>query len=1308
MKHIGSDGSGCFGSPRSILSQNGVQRFLVELKAFRNGETTSPRPSLIEIPLYSVDLVETEDDENEDRHHEEGHMTFATQAPRGRKPKILKESLLDAGKPYSIPSPNGECSSDEMARDGSGQLRREGYDYTRQTLGQKQLGTLENREPEKLLKAILPAPKTSAQALIALLTNKPGTNDAQFPPITLNEAVSPNKPATVQKDPIVPVRSNLEKGLVIDVDTIIKNDVTEAHSALPSVTEITRSADQTDSVHVSDAITANNLGVIPPPPVEIDALSAVDDAEENAQSRHDVDELNSNVVQDIGVTKVEFIEDPWQGITRIRRRDILVSKSQQDLIDRKDCWIPPEPGVRRPTANLPVPILQAFTAMIDGVELPRRTDENTQSKATNSPVRSPTGSASPVVADQCPDNEEDLQGIPFSSGEWPPSSPPTVSKRGELPPDSSSSLPSPEALVYDEALSPQSEHGFSLTEVTSTLISHGSVGFSNVTKDLSFNRASEEIGNDTKQSDERCSEHGQVMWSTTDPVKALESDSRISPSKLNKDHGVVVTNTRSGVKYQDQEATQSELPFPQMLDDHPSYQIQRNCSTLSGPNPIHRGIESMIIDVDSDTNDDDSSQSEMETTIPGALEGHGADLNRQKPHHTPRQNGHRQYPTLQVDRTPYTLQHERKTKLIVDPGQPVDISECLNEKHDEPMRDSLVDNASSAQIMVPGTFSATHSMELAIDDSTCAWKAPQSSVEVSQNEKITGQAMKNRLKSAMQKAPGADAQNQVNNKREVEEIADTFFNVTKRRKRQKSLSGTTSEVEEITEDPSIKARQHRREFLNALRALPHIAAAPLTPVQSDGDTKLYEDSEWPLVVHCRKEESDEHIEGKAVSGQLPTSAHSSKEPTSPAKVSSPARLHVLSPHFHAQKKDNLCPLKPGILTSHPEKSDSLSLFHRFQHAYPQYKGNENHFISMCRKIGASEKCNRMEHKSLWDDFVIRHQMEYREHLLKCTEEAEDPMPYELFYRQEIDGPQFMQRVLTPDNVAQILLVGSETRLKSPVRLSSDRIKAIDLTHSHASDVEALHKLPPNGVPLANFEPKEYASEELVSGAQPNFNHSCSIQNKQRTLPWSEKNLNKPTSSSVRDKATSANSIPPAKDPTATPKSRTRTRASPGVQAAATSKRAASPMPPIEPILAARPPPSESKYTTVIRSEHTSNAVLNTNPRLIVKTSRSPPTPSIPLAKKLKSSVDFTSPLRETGRNKTSGALPSTSGLKPWYLDPVNPFKSFARAEASIIPGNGNGFVEEKQGRPIVGRQLVIENGVVIAPKKRIDVLGWHL
>ena len=1302
FKHIGSDGSRCFGSPHSILNQDGIQRFVEELKAFRTTEVASSRSDRVVSPSYSFESVEVEDDESEIGYYNEGRMNFATQGPMGKKTKSLLEPFSDADKHCSIRLSNGENSYNETASDEPSQLQREGHERSVHSLVKEQQGGSEQLEIGVSSNTTLPAPKTSAKTLLALLSNKPSTNDARSQPTISSEVLTLLKPAVPLKDAVLSTRPNPKNMYAMDVDAIINDAVTEAHSALHSVTETSSSTDQGNLVHDSTT-SAKNHRVLTPPSLEVGALQTISDARKTVQDTHGIAQLDLNTVGSIGAEEVEFVEDPWKDVTRIRRRDILILKSQQCLLERKDCWIPPESGVRTPTANLPVPILQSFTATINGHIPQQGYDDRIKSRAVNSPIRRQTGSASPANVSRYASDSKDLQEIPFSSGEWPPSSPPTPLKRDQLPPDSSFSVPSPEAS------SPQFEHETPSMEVISSWTSREPVAAGTDSEPSTFHGILEELDNDAHQNEDADSGNREVTQKSAPSTKqALDSESHISLRKLSNDHDVVVTNMQSAEDCQEQEATHSKLPLSAKPDYLSFHQTRSNYSILPTTNAGDVRLNGMVIDVDSDTATADSSQSEMETTIPGALQSYGTHSNVQQPRQTPPRHSHRHYPTLQVDRTPCTVQCQRNKQLAAGQRRLVSVNSLPNEDDDEDMPLSSVENAFPAQIMVPGTFSPTHYMEPPVECAARAFKTSEGGIGVSQKENITAQAPKDCQNTVKQEILGRGARHQQSNKREAKETADTFSIVTKRRKRQMCLSGSASEGEEVREDPSMKARQHRREFLNALRSLPHIAAAPSTPLQSDADTKLYEDPKMPLSGQFRNDESGEHIQNEALSELSLIGIHTLDQPTSAAKALSPDRRPVLSSHIHTQKRDDFCPQSPDVLAIHFRKSELPSLFHRFQHVYPLYKGSTNHFVSMCRRIHTLEKDNRMEHKSLWDDFVIRHQIEYREYLLRCTEEAEDPIPYEMFYRKEIDEPKFTQRVLTPDNIAKAFLVESDTQVQSPVHSRIPVKTTIDFTQDEDSNVEALHNLSSRGVALselANFQPQEPSSVELVAEAPPDINHYRSIRKTPRSLPWSETNISAPISASVRDKVLKATIKASAKDSTATPtKNRTRVRASPEVQAAATSTSATTPS---EPILVARTLPSGSKYIAVQPGQKSSN-ILNNKTHGVVEASGLAPTSSAPIAKKPKGKVSLTSPARNAGRNKIKPALPSMSGSKPWYLDPVNPFKSFARAEASIKPGKGNGFVEDPHRRAIAGRPLVVENGVVIAPKIRIDVLGWHV
>ena len=99
---------------------------------------------------------------------------------------------------------------------------------------------------------------------------------------------------------------------------------------------------------------------------------------------------------------------------------------------------------------------------------------------------------------------------------------------------------------------------------------------------------------------------------------------------------------------------------------------------------------------------------------------------------------------------------------------------------------------------------------------------------------------------------------------------------------------------------------------------------------------------------------------------------------------------------------------------------AVTIFEEFKAAYSDYHGNEQHFKNMCGKIATLLKADRIEHPSLWDDFIIRHKADYPTYLNRCAEDAQDPIPYEYFYRNHIEEPRYSKRIVTRKNLGQII------------------------------------------------------------------------------------------------------------------------------------------------------------------------------------------------------------------------------------------------------------------------------------------------
>lgn len=112
------------------------------------------------------------------------------------------------------------------------------------------------------------------------------------------------------------------------------------------------------------------------------------------------------------------------------------------------------------------------------------------------------------------------------------------------------------------------------------------------------------------------------------------------------------------------------------------------------------------------------------------------------------------------------------------------------------------------------------------------------------------------------------------------------------------------------------------------------------------------------------------------------------------------------------------PLKDA--TTSQEQRAEPDVFRRFKAAYPDYLGTKEHFIGMCRRIHQLLNADRMEHKSLWDDFIVRHKADYQQYCQRCMDNAEDAKPYERFYREEIDGPKYSRRIMQPNTLREVI------------------------------------------------------------------------------------------------------------------------------------------------------------------------------------------------------------------------------------------------------------------------------------------------
>ncbi len=273
-------------------------------------------------------------------------------------------------------------------------------------------------------------------------------------------------------------------------------------------------------------------------------------------------------------------------------------------------------------------------------------------------------------------------------------------------------------------------------------------------------------------------------------------------------------------------------------------------------------------------------------------------------------------------------------------------------------------------------------------------------------------------------------------KRKLADMDQLPPSVTKRRKRLKPPHALNfSQENRQTQDPSLFARQHRREFL-ASRPSPHPATVvddliDATSEKTNQDAVAAEDAAQrttSVPIESASMELDQlppdtilHVtdfESKDLGGNTALLEYTPRSGDDTPRNQSVELGDDL--HFHLDRSK-----KPSGLTAVQRSSSTMaspsspaiptkgSLYDTFKSTYPHYSGGFEHFSGMCQRINGLVQAELMEHRSLWDDFVIRHRTDYRDYLLNCTDRGEDPIPYESFYKHHIDEPIHRKHVLTP-------------------------------------------------------------------------------------------------------------------------------------------------------------------------------------------------------------------------------------------------------------------------------------------------------
>ena len=353
-----------------------------------------------------------------------------------------------------------------------------------------------------------------------------------------------------------------------------------------------------------------------------------------------------------------------------------------------------------------------------------------------------------------------------------------------------------------------------------------------------------------------------------------------------------------------------------------------------------------------------------------------------------------------------------------------------------------------------------------------------------------------------------------------------------------------SQEEHSSQDVATRAKESRREFfMNLARSEGQSETSPSAKVRetipADENTKSHRTIDKTPELYQHNSAQNNEAESRSPQSRRRSSSNQKRPTQRVSSLHSSPREHEVvdegwratmtkaSPKIRYTARDHWSPgqerisredrvsklmdtqppsrstlpsLQPNTQISATLKQSSktlgiTALYSKFTEAYPNYTGDEKHFVGLCRMIDNLQKAEKMEHKSLWDDFIIRHKANYGKYIVRCSEEGDDPVPYIKFYHDHIDEPAYTKRIMEPG----ILKSALDQYLASPAV-------------SHPTPFSSIPARRQPNFPATARSPKR--SRRSLPWAQPPPSSSIPSSNRtRRSLPSGDHLRSKPPSQS---------------------------------------------------------------------------------------------------------------------------------------------------------------------------------------------------
>lgn len=113
---------------------------------------------------------------------------------------------------------------------------------------------------------------------------------------------------------------------------------------------------------------------------------------------------------------------------------------------------------------------------------------------------------------------------------------------------------------------------------------------------------------------------------------------------------------------------------------------------------------------------------------------------------------------------------------------------------------------------------------------------------------------------------------------------------------------------------------------------------------------------------------------------------------------------------------NIMSRRESYINSTADRAEAMRAYEKFRSDYPIYSGEFSHFIELCSKLQSLRDRGHLKRSFLWDDFIIMHLDQYPSYLQLCQEMDSKSMDYEEYFSVHFSIPTYKKRSLTANGI----------------------------------------------------------------------------------------------------------------------------------------------------------------------------------------------------------------------------------------------------------------------------------------------------